>query len=96
MSIQQFDFNENKHASIITDQLFKSRDQTADVYFVYSGPCGDTVRIPAHRNILAVGSTILNDLFFGPHKITGDIPTKSTTVTSRTFEAFISLLYGKN
>lgn len=96
MSIQICDFNERKHISIIMDLLYKSRDQTADVYFQFNGPDTlDAVRIPAHRNVLAAGSTVLNDLFFGPHKITGDIPTRSTTVISQTFEAFVSLLYGK-
>lgn len=95
MSINRFEFNDRKHASIIVELLYKSRDRTADVHFVYHGPSGGTVRIPAHRNVLGMGSTILYDLFFGPHKITGDIPTKSTTVTAQTFESFISLLYGK-
>lgn len=96
MTTDQFDFTQEQHVSIIVDLLYKSRDRTADVYFVYHGPSGDVVRIPAHRNVLAMGSPVLNDLFFGPHKVTGDIPTRSTTVTSKTFETFISLLYGKN
>lgn len=96
MSLNQCDFDERGHRSIIIDLLYKSRDRTADVHFSYHGPCGHTVRIPAHRNVLGMGSSILNDLFFGPHKIVGDIPTKSNTVTAQTFEAFISLLYGKN
>lgn len=92
MSIQQFD--ENKHVSIVVDLLYKNRDHSADVYFVYEGPCATSVRIPAHRNILAVGSTVLEDLFYGPHKVIGEIPTRSSTVSSQTFEAFISLFYG--
>lgn len=93
MSIQ---FNETKHTSFLVDLLYRSRDQTADVYFMYTGPSGDPVRIPAHRNVLAISSTVLNDLFFGPQKVTGDIPTRSNTVSSQTFEAFISLTYGMN
>lgn len=96
MSIHPFDFNEKQHASIIVDLLFKTRDRTADVFFVYNGPGADTVRIPAHRNVLATGSKMFNELFFGPGKFSGDIPTRSSTITWQTFEAYISLLYGKN
>lgn len=95
MSVQQFD--EDKHVSFVVDLLYESRDRSADVYFVYDGPSGNqVVRIPAHRNVLAISSTVLNELFFGPQKISGDIPTRSSTVSSQTFEAFISLLYGTN
>lgn len=94
MSIQQF--NENNHVSFIVDLLYKNRDRSGDVNFVYHGPVNSPVTIPAHRIILAAGSTILDDLFFGPHKVTGDIPTRSNTVPSQTFEAFIALLYGKS
>lgn len=96
MSIQEFD--ENKHTSYVVDLLYKNRDHSADVHFVYSGPCGThraVHRIPAHRAVLAACSNVLNDLFFGTHKITGDIPTRSSTVSSHTFNAFIALMYGK-
>lgn len=97
MTIQQFD--ENNHKSFLVDSLYGSRQQTADVHFLYEGPNNKdstVIRIPAHRNVLAVNSTVFNELFYGPREVSGDIPTRSNTVTSQTFEAFISLLYGKN
>lgn len=93
MSLQQF--NESKHVSYMIDLLYRSRDQTGDVHFLYEHQGTTVVRIPAHKNVLAIGSTVLNDVFFGLRKLTGDIPTRSNTVTVETFEAFIALLYGK-
>lgn len=92
MSIQQFD--ENKHSTFLIDLLYKTRDQTSDVTFYYNGPNGDTAQIQAHRSVLAISSTVFHDLFYGPRAVTGDIPTRSSTIPSQSFEAFVSLSYG--
>lgn len=86
-----------ENALNVMQELFKNIVHTADVHFVFDEN-GEKVRIPAHKNILAIGSTVFADMFYGPdkHFINGDIPTRSSTVSARTFEAFISLFYGKN
>lgn len=89
--------NESKNATLsIMEQLFEKRYQTADVHFVFEEN-GVKTRIPAHRNILAMGSQIFHEMFFGPNKlfVDGDIPTRSSRVLSQTFDVFIALFYGE-
>lgn len=80
----------------IMEQMFEERAQTADIHFVFDEN-GMQNRIPAHTNILSIGSLVFEDMFHGPdkHFISGDIPTRSATISSSTFDAFITLFYGK-
>lgn len=80
----------------IMEQMFEKRAQTADIYFVFDEN-GTQNRIPAHTNILSIGSLLFEEMFYGPdkHFISGDIPTRSATISSTTFDAFITLFYGK-
>lgn len=93
------DFYEKSKVNTVSimERLFQTKARTADVHFVFEVNGVPTHRISAHRNVLAMGSPIFDEMFFGPdkHFIEGDIPTRSSTITSYTFEAFIALFYGK-
>lgn len=85
-----------RHILNVMDKMFEKRSQTADVHFAFEEN-GTQIRIPAHTNVLAIGSSVFEEMFFGPNKhfISGDIPTKSVTISALTFDAFITLFYGK-
>ncbi|XP_035534712.1 BTB/POZ domain-containing protein 6-B-like [Morone saxatilis] len=44
--------------------LMFNNEQMADVHFIV-GPPGDTQRIPAHKYVLAVGSSVFGAMFYG-------------------------------
>lgn len=83
-----------KNAVSLMETLFEKRALTADIHFVIEEN-GEKKRIPAHRSILAIGSPIFEEMFFGPEKLfrDGDIPT--TKISSEIFGAFIPLFYGE-
>lgn len=85
-----------ENAVSVMEKLFEKRAQTADIHFVLEEN-GEKKRIPAHKSILAIGSPRLEEMIFGPnqHFIDGEIPAKCTTISSETFDAFISLFYGE-
>lgn len=91
---RSFASKSQKHISFIMEHLHKTRSVTADVNFIFEENNRE-IRILAHKVVLAVGSSIFNEMFYGPNSVRGDIPTRSSTITSQTFEAFIKLFYGK-
>lgn len=89
-------FLASRCAVFVMDELFKRRAQTADIVFVMEEN-GVEKRIPAHKCVLAMGSPVFEEMFFGPKKqfIDGAILARTTTISSQTFDAFITLFYGK-
>lgn len=65
--------------------------RTADVFFVFESDEEDSVRVPAHKNILSVNSEAFDAMFYGPIKQDGDIPIGDTTPEA--FKEFLQFFY---
>lgn len=65
------------------------QSKSADVHFAFIVD-GETVKVPAHKAILAVGSTVFDAMFFGPikEKAIEIVPTDV-----RSFEEFLQFFY---
>ncbi|XP_055306141.1 BTB/POZ domain-containing protein 3-like [Sitodiplosis mosellana] len=65
--------------------------RTADVFFVFEFDDEDTVKVPAHKNILSANSGAFDAMFYGPRKQEGDIPIVDSTPGA--FKEFLQFFY---
>lgn len=66
-------------------------EKSADVYFIFGIDTENSERVPAHKNILALGSEYFNMLFYGPWPETGDI--HIVDASAGEFKDFLQFFY---
>lgn len=93
MCIGSMYFKAKETAFLTLHQIYENRAHTADIHFEFEEN-GELTIIPAHKNILANGSPVFHDMFFGHDRIHGDINTRSDCITSDMFKTFLALFYG--
>lgn len=73
----------------ITKKLYLS-EETADVYFIFNID-GKKQRVPAHKNILATGSSVFRSMFYGKFKEVGDVGIVDSS--PECFKEFLAIFY---
>lgn len=81
--------------SSIIDRLHKKRHTTDVCFIVKDKEKGRSIRLPAHRCVLAVGSTVFDELFYSAAKKCDNIVISKTYISSEGFKAFLDMFYGK-
>ncbi|XP_031633825.1 BTB/POZ domain-containing protein 6-like [Contarinia nasturtii] len=87
MSVHVFD---NKLVLNSCKQLYLDT-KTADVNFVFKIYSKRTKSVPAHKNILSVGSPVFNAMFYGPMKEKSDV--KIVDSSPEAFKEFLQFFY---
>lgn len=72
------------------ETLYLNR-RNCDVFFVFHANGRTAQRVPAHKSILAVISTVFDDLFYGATPIDGDVIVSDTTAD--VFREFLQFFY---
>lgn len=72
------------------ETLFLNR-RNCDVYFVFRSNGRIYEKVPAHKSILAVISTVFDDLFYGATPIDGNV--NVTDTTADVFKEFLQFFY---
>lgn len=62
----------------------------ADIHFVFKTD-GETIRVPAHKNILAIASPVFAAMFFGPMKQSEVV--EIVDATDVAFKEFLQFFY---
>lgn len=66
-------------------------EKTADVFFVFYAGTAHSIRVPAHRTILAAGSVVFETMFYDSPTANRDIPIVDASVTA--FQEFLQFFY---
>lgn len=73
-----------------TEHLYLD-EKYADVHFVFASNDGKVVRVPAHKNLLAVISDVFDRMFYGDLKENGD--NKIVDASGAAFKEFLQFFY---
>lgn len=81
--------------SSIIDRLYKKRHTTDVCFIVKDKEKRRSFRIPAHKCILAVGSSVFDEMFYSAAKKCDNIVISKTYISSEGFKAFLDMFYGE-
>lgn len=80
--------------SSILDRLYKKRHTTDVCFIVKDKEKGRSIRIPAHKCVLAVGSSVFDEMFYSAAKKSDNIIISKAYISSESFKAFLNMFYG--
>lgn len=90
ISLKEIQIFSCEHSIQTSRKLFMD-EKTADVYFVFNSDRDKRIRVAAHKNILAKGSSVFESMFFGGIKEDGDIEIVDASVDG--FKEFLQFFY---
>ncbi len=79
-----------EHSAQTSKKLFMD-EKTADVYFVFNSNTDKRLKVAAHKNVLAKGSSVFESMFYGSIPESGDIEIVDASVDG--FKEFLQFFY---
>lgn len=89
-SLKEIQIFSSEHSSQTSKKLFMD-EKTADVYFVFNSNTDKRIRVAAHKNILAKGSSVFESMFYGGITEEGDVEIVDASVDG--FKEFLQFFY---